>query len=90
LDTVASQFGDFARQQGGWADIPPNRNRKDPICFSPSLYRALNLIERFFNKIKQRRRVAVAARYDQLAVNYLASIKLAAIRIGLRANESTP
>jgi transposase len=28
------------------------RNRKDPICFSPYLYRARNLIERFFNKIK--------------------------------------
>jgi transposase len=36
--------------------------RKDPICFSPYLYRARNLIERFFNKIKQCRRVAT--RYD--------------------------
>ena len=25
---------------------------KEPICFSPHLYRARNLIERFFNKIK--------------------------------------
>jgi transposase len=64
------------------------RNRKDPICFSPYLYRARNLVERFFNKIKQRRRVA--ARYDKLAANYLAFIKLASIRIWLRANESTP
>jgi transposase len=24
------------------------RNRKDPICFSPYLYRARNLVERFF------------------------------------------
>jgi transposase len=36
----------------------PWRNRKDPICFSPYLYRARNLVERFFNKIKQCRRVA--------------------------------
>jgi transposase len=64
------------------------RNRKDPICFSPYLYRARNLIERFFNKIKQCRRVAT--RYDKLAANYLAFIKLASIRIWLRANESTP
>jgi transposase len=41
----------LARQQGAWANIPPKRNRKDPICFSPYLYRARNLIERFFNKI---------------------------------------
>jgi len=59
----------------------------DPICFSPYLYRARNLIERFFNKIKQCRRVAT--RYDKLAANYLAFIKLASIRIWLRANEST-
>jgi hypothetical protein len=30
-------------------NIPPKRNRKDPICFSPDRYRARNLIERFFN-----------------------------------------
>ncbi|MGY4429543.1 transposase [Bradyrhizobium sp. F1.13.1] len=51
-------------------DIPPERNRKDPICFSPYLYRARNLVERFFNKIKQCRRVAT--RYHKFSVNYLA------------------
>jgi transposase len=78
----------LVNQQGAWANIPPKRNRKDPICFSPYLYRARNLVERFFNKIKQRRRVAT--RYDKLAANYLAFIKLASIRIWLRANEFTP
>jgi transposase len=39
-----------------------------PICSSPHLYRPRNLIERFFNKIKQCRRVAT--RYDKLAANY--------------------
>jgi transposase len=63
------------------------RNRKDPICFSPYLHRARNLIERFFNKIKQCR--GVATRYDKLAANYLAFVKLASIRIGLRVHEST-
>jgi transposase len=47
-----------------------------------------NLIERFFNKIKQCRRIAT--RYDKLVANCLAFIKLASIRIWLRANESTP
>jgi transposase len=84
----ADWIRELARQQGAWANIPPKRNRKDPICFSPYLYRARNLIERFFNKIKQRRRVAT--RYDKLAANYLAFVKLASIRIWLRANESTP
>jgi len=30
----------LASQQGAWANIPPKRNRKGPICFSPYLYRA--------------------------------------------------
>jgi transposase len=51
-------------------------------------HRGLNLVERSFNKIEQCRRVAT--RYDKLAANYLAVIKLALIRIWLRANESTP
>src|SRR5271168_3078862 len=78
----------LAQQYGAWANIPPKRNRKAPICFSPYLYRARNLVERFFNKIKQCRRIAT--RYDKLAANYLAFVQLASIRIWLRANESTP
>ena len=48
----------------------------------------LRVVERFFNKIKQCRRVAT--RYDKLAANYLALIQLASIRLWLRASESTP
>jgi transposase len=50
------------------------------------LYRVRNLIERFFDKITQCRRIAT--RYDKLAANYPAFVKLASIRIWLRANES--
>jgi transposase len=78
----------LAAKKCAWANIPPRSNRNDPICFSPYLYRARNLVERFFNKIKQCRRVAT--RYDKLAANYLAFIQLASIRLWLRANESTP
>jgi len=78
----------FAIQQGAWANIPPKRNRKNPICFSPYLYRDRNLVERFFNKIKQCRRIAT--RYDKLAANYLAFVKFACIRLWLRVYESTP
>ena len=77
----------FVAERGAWANIQPKRNRKDPICFSPHLYRDRNLVERFFNKIKQCRRVAT--RYDKLAANYLAFVKLACIRLWLGACEST-
>ena len=65
----------------------PSAIAKTPICFSPYLYRDRNLVERFFNKIKQCRRVAT--RYDKLAANYLAFVKLACIRLWLRVYECT-
>lgn len=58
------------------------------MCSSLHLYRARSLAGRFFNNIKQCRRIAI--RYDKLDADYLAFIKLAAIRIWLRAYESTP
>ena len=73
-------------REGAAANIPPGCNRSEPICFSPYLYRARNLVERFFNKITHCCRVAT--RYNKLAANYLAFIQLASIRLWLRANES--
>jgi transposase len=35
----------FVSLQGAWANIPPKRNRMEPICFSGHLYRARNLVE---------------------------------------------
>src|SRR5215471_12084404 len=69
----------LVRQRGAWANIPPRSNRTEALSFSPYLYRARNLVERFFNKIKQCRRVAT--RYDKLAANYLAFVQLASIRL---------
>jgi transposase len=66
---------------------PAEEKSHEPIDFSPDLYRSRNLVERFFNKIKQCRRIAT--RYDKLAANYLAFIKLASIRLWIRAYEST-
>ena len=77
----------LVRQRGAWANIPPKSKRKEALSFSPYLYRARNLVERFFDKIKHCRRVAT--RYDKLAPNYLAFIQLASIRFWLRFNEST-
>lgn len=78
----------LAAERGVWANIPPRCNRNDSVCFSPHLYSARNLIQRFFNKIKQCRRVAT--RYDKLAANYRAFIQLASIRLWLRLKSSRP
>jgi len=70
-----------------WASIPPKKNRTNLIDFSLDLYRSRNPVERFFNRIKRRR---IATRYDKLAANYLAFMKLASIRLWIRACEATP
>jgi transposase len=54
----ADEIRAFVDHKGAWPNISPRQNRKAPICFSPYFYRADNLVERFFNKIKQCRRVA--------------------------------
>ena len=64
-------------ERGAWSNFPPRLNRKDTLRFSPYLYRARNLVERFFNKIRQCRRVAT--RYDKLAVTFLGFVQLASI-----------
>ena len=74
-------------ERGGWANIPPKRNRTSPIVFSPYLYRQRNLIERFFSKLKHFRRIAT--RYDKLGDTYLAALKLVAVRLWLRTYESS-
>jgi transposase len=69
-------------ERGAWANIKPNPRRVNVPAFSRYLYRFRNLIERFFNKLKHFR--AIATRYEKHDVNYLALVKLAAIRIWLR------
>ena len=74
-------------ERGAWANVKPMPNRKNVPAFSGFLYRYRNLVERFFNKIKQFRRIAT--RFDKTAENFLAAVKLASVRIWLRSNEST-
>ena len=74
--------------QGAMANIRPLDHRTDPPAFSPRVYKLRNRVERFFNRIKHYR--AVATRFDKHDANFLASVKLAAIRIWMRFNESVP
>jgi transposase len=76
-----------AQEQDVWANIPPKSNRKGSFAFSTFLYRYRNLVERFFNKLKQFR--GIATRYDKNPENFLAAIKLVSTRIWIRSYEST-
>ena len=69
--------------RGAWANIKPRPGRKRRPAFSAFLYRYRNLVERFFGKLKHCR--AIATRFEKHSANYLALIKLAAVRIWIRA-----
>lgn len=72
--------------QGAWANIPPKKNRTGSFPFCTWVYRQRNLVERYFNKLKQFR--GIATRYDRDRLNFLAAIKFASVRIWLRHYES--
>jgi len=56
--------------------------RKEPIVFSPHLYKARNVVERFFNKLTYFRRIAT--RYGRTMLSYLGFVHIVAIRLWTR------
>ena len=66
---------------GAQAVIPPRANRTEPRAFDKHIYKARNLVERFFCRIKHFRRIAT--RYDKLDRRYEAFIAIAAAWIWL-------
>ena len=56
------------------AVIPPLSTRSKKPSYDPQLYRERNRIERFFNKLKNFRRIAT--RYDKLHSTFLAAVHL--------------
>ena len=65
--------------QGGVAVIRPRKNRLEDRPYDKVLYKLRNVIERFFQRLKQYRRVAT--RYDKYANRYLGFVYFAAILI---------
>ena len=61
-------------QRGITPVIPPKANRKQPRETDFALYCERNLVERFFNALKQYR--GIATRYDKLANTFLTGVLL--------------
>jgi transposase len=59
------------------SNIPSKANRKWKNCFSPSLYRNRNAIERMFCRLRDFR--CVETRYDHNAVTFLAAVCIAVV-----------
>jgi transposase len=71
---------DFAKDKGRSSPYARQSAGRVSQYSAEALSRAHNLVERFFNKIKRCQRIAT--RYDKLAANYLAFVKLAATAFG--------
>jgi transposase len=66
---------------GMQAVIPSRGNRRSPRAHDAEKYRRRNVIERFFGRMKQFRRVAT--RYDKTATSYLGFFATAAMLVTL-------
>jgi len=56
--------------------IPPISTRSKKLSYDPQLYQQRNRVERYFNKLKQFRRIAT--RFDKLAKTFSAAVHLVA------------
>ena len=70
---------DYIASKMAIAVIPPKKNRKVQREYDKESYKNRNQVERFFNRLKNFRRVAT--RYDKLASSFLAFVQLAATLI---------
>jgi len=74
-------------EQGAVAVIPSKANRKVAKDFDAELYKQRNRIERFFGRLKASFR-RIATRYEKTSQNFMAMIKLAAVRLWCQFYES--
>ena len=72
----------FIADMGAQAVIPCNPTRKQLIPYDFTIYKARNVIERCFGKLKQFRRIAT--RFDRKAIYFLSFIHIAAAMIWMR------
>ena len=66
---------------GAQAVIPARKTRREPRFYDRHAYRDRHLIECFFSRLKQFRRIAT--RYEKLARNFLSMLNLAMAYIWL-------
>lgn len=64
---------------GMQAVIPPRKHRKNQRSYDKEIYKERNIVERFFNRIKQYR--GLATRYEKTSISFLAMLHVACIRI---------
>ena len=76
----------YLRRRGIKAVIPTRKDQRPNPRFDKAAYRRRNIVERCIGWLKESRRVGT--RFEKLAVNFLAMVKLAMIRRCFRMLES--
>ena len=77
----ANHLVEAIENKGVQSVIPPRSNRLDPREYDQHWYKDRNLVERFFQRIKQFRRIAT--RYEKLDKNFIAMASLVCVMIWL-------
>jgi transposase len=78
----SASIREFIESNGGSHCIPPKDNAKEPWGCDFYQYKERHLVECFFNKLKQFRRIAT--RYEKLSRNFLSFALLASSIILLK------
>ena len=77
----ANHVLEYLAQRNIQAVIPPKANRAEQREYDRHVYKDRNLVERFFCRLKQFRRIAT--RYEKLARNFFGMLSLACACIWL-------
>ena len=72
----SNHIRDKLKEEGIHPVIPPKSNRKEVIDYEKDTYKLREKVERFFNRLKQYRRIAT--RYEKLGHILLAFIHIVA------------
>ena len=78
----ADALVEYIQSQGALAIIPPRSNRNTLRDYDRHIYKARNLVERFFAQLKQFRRIAT--RYEKLAAHFAAMVTCGCILLWLK------
>ena len=73
----SSDFVQLIENLGGTTVIPPRSNIRNPRGYAKGMYKCRNLVERFFNRMKQFRRFAT--RYEKTAKSFLSLVHFVAV-----------
>ena len=77
-----ARFRRYLRRRRIKGVIPTRKDQRRRPGFDKEKYRQRNVVERCIGWLKESR--ALATRFDKLAVNYLATVKLAILQLYLR------